>query len=62
MDDILKANFKLKNPVTTDDIKKDKREGHVELAEEFRTKALASLGGSMIYVERNKLAWDGENE
>jgi len=28
----------------------------------LRKKALASLGGSMVYMERTKLSWDGEQQ
>jgi len=53
MDDVLKGNFQPKRPVTSDENKKD------SLKEEFRKRALASLGGSMVYVEREILNWDG---
>ena len=29
------------------------------LKQELKERALASLGGSMVYVERDKLNWDG---
>ena len=29
------------------------------LKEELKERALASLGGSMVYVERDELFWDG---
>ena len=32
------------------------------LSEEFRAKALSSIGGSMVYVDRTDLTWDGEAE
>ena len=55
MDEILKGNFKVKRPVKLENAE-DKNE---TLQEEFRKRALASIGGSMVYVERNKLNWDG---
>jgi len=30
------------------------------LAEELKQRALTSLGGSMVYMERTELTWDGE--
>ena len=30
-----------------------------ELKSEYRKKALESIGGSMVFVEREKLFWDG---
>ena len=56
-DDILKGNFKVKRPVDLSKLESDKKE---TLKEEFRKKALASLGGSMVYVERDNINWDGD--
>ncbi len=53
MDEVLKGNFQTKRPVSPEENKKD------SLKEEFRKRALASLGGSMVYVEREILNWDG---
>ncbi|GBF48819.1 hypothetical protein LPTSP4_03190 [Leptospira ryugenii] len=57
--DILKGNFKTKKEV---DLDKVKTQGDANLQEELKQKVLATLGGSMVYVERNKLTWDGEEE
>lgn len=61
MEDILKGNFKVKKPVKHDKNEKNpiKKES---LTKELRKKALASLGGSMVYMERTKLLWDGDDE
>ena len=57
MDNILKGNFKVKRPIkTTESHSLDKH----SLPEELRKRALASLGGSMVYMERNRLIWDGD--
>jgi len=59
MDEILKGNFKVKKPVSS----KDKSEEQPEsLRETLKKKVLASLGGSMVYVERERMNWDGEEE
>ena len=55
-DDILKGNYKIKKQIKEKEISIDK---HEKLKKEFKEKALASLGGSMVYVERDKLFWDG---
>jgi hypothetical protein len=55
--DILKGNFKVKKGI---DLGKLKTETDTSLSEELKQKVLATLGGSMVYVERNKLTWDGE--
>lgn len=57
MDDILKSNFKVKNPIVIDE---NEPEHKATLSEQLKKKALSSLGGSMVYVERTGLHWDGE--
>lgn len=51
---LLKGNFKVKNPVNIGKIENS------TLREELRKKALASLGGSMVYMERTDLTWEGD--
>lgn len=58
MNDILKGNFKVKKPVTTH----DKKERDTNLVKELKKKVLASLGGSMVYIERTDLIWDGDEK
>ena len=54
MDDILKGNFKVKNPVKAESKEQS-------LKEELKKKVLASLGGSMVYTERtSQFTWDGD--
>ncbi|MBI2027722.1 MAG: hypothetical protein HYS98_07995 [Deltaproteobacteria bacterium] len=55
MGNVLKGNFKVKKPVQI----KSKNE-QKSFEETFKERVLASLGGSMVYIERNKLKWDGE--
>ena len=55
-DEILKGNFKIQNKIKDDKISINKKEN---LKQELKERALASLGGSMVYVERDKLNWDG---
>ena len=57
MEEILKGNFKVKKPVVLDKAKEKE-----SVAEELRKKALASLGGSMVYIERTDLTWDGDHK
>ena len=52
---ILKGNFKTKKSVVSQEAKISKTE---RIQEELKKKALSSLGGSMVYVERRKLVWD----
>jgi|CXWL01.1.fsa_nt_gi hypothetical protein len=54
-DQVLKGNFTVKKPV-----KLEENES-VSSQEEYKKRALASIGGSMVYMERTKLTWDGEN-
>ena len=55
-DDILKGNYKIKEQIKEEKINLDERE---ILKKDLKERALASLGGSMVYVERDKLFWDG---
>ena len=57
MDEILKGNFKVKRPVPDEKTESKKKDS---LKKELRTRALASLGGSMVYVERDRLNWDDD--
>jgi len=52
---LLKGNFKVKKPVKIDDQKKSP-----SFQEEYKKKAMDSIGGSMVYMERNNLTWDGD--
>ena len=51
--DLLKANFAPKEKVEPEEVKPDPKE-------EYRKEALKKIGGSMVFVERQKLYWDGK--
>ena len=53
-EEFLKGNFKVKNPVRLDE------EQQESVKKEFKKKALASIGGSMVYMERTDLTWEGD--
>lgn len=53
MSELLKGNFKVKNKV-------ELKDDEIDLNAEYRKKALDSIGGSMVFVERDKLLWDEE--
>ena len=55
-EELLKGNFKVKNPIRANE-EKDKE---ASFEEEFKKKALASIGGSMVYMEKTDLTWDGD--
>ena len=57
MDEILKGNFRVKNPIL---LNEKQGEEKATLTDQLRKRALASLGGSMVYVERNQLMWEGD--
>ena len=50
---MLKANFHVKGEVKADEPKPDP-------VGEYRKKAIESIGGSMVFVERQALYWDGK--
>jgi hypothetical protein len=55
----LRGNFQVKRDIVERD-KEDSKSAAQKLQEEFRKKALSSLGGSMVYVDRTQLTWDGD--
>lgn len=56
----LKGNFTTKKDVVEKIV--DASEDPMDLREALRKKALASLGGSMVYMERTDLVWDGADD
>ncbi|GAA5132129.1 hypothetical protein [Thalassotalea piscium] len=56
MSDLLKGNF-----TTQKEVKKPEENcGKDNAQQAFKKAALNSIGGSMVYVERTDLTWDGE--
>ncbi len=53
MSELLRGNFEVKRKVEVNETKDDA----AEFKNEFRKKALESIGGSMVFVEREKLFW-----
>jgi len=58
MTSLLKGNFTPKKEVVHDAEQSEKE----SVEEQFKKAALNSIGGSMVYVERTDLTWDGEDE
>ncbi len=58
MEDILKGNFETKNKINGafDSGESDS----ADVTSELKKKVMASLGGSMVFVERDLLVWDGK--
>ena len=52
---MLKGNFKPKQEVKAEESQPDPKA-------EYRKKAIESIGGSMVFVERQTLFWDGDDE
>lgn len=53
MSGLLRGNFEVKRKVKVNETKDDA----AEFKNEFRKKALESIGGSMVFIEREKLFW-----
>lgn len=53
--DILKGNFDVKKKIKV----KPKTNKKAKL-KEYRERASASVSGSMVYIERDMLSWDGD--
>lgn len=54
MSGLLKGNFDVKHKVELN----EKKDETAEFNSEYRKKALESIGGSMVFVEREKLYWE----
>ena len=57
MSELLKGNFIVKNKVEVNTKNED-----ADPKSEFRKKAIESIGGSMVFVERDKLFWDADSQ
>jgi len=53
MSGLLRGNFAVKRKIDVNE-----KNETADLATEFRKKALESIGGSMVFVEREKLFWE----
>ena len=56
MSELLKGNFTVKNKV---EVNVENEEANT--INEFRKKAIESIGGSMVFVERDRLFWDNDS-
>lgn len=61
MSDFLKGNFTVKRDVVEKEVVHDGSSGR-DLADKLRKAALASIGGSMVYMERTELTWNGDDK
>lgn len=59
MSEFLKANFEVKNEVKDKSVEVS---GADKIAKDLKEKALSTLGGSMVYVDKDNLSWDPEEE
>ena len=55
MQEILKGNFQVRNPVVLPE-----KDAQKSFEEEYRKRVLASIGGSMVFMERTMLVWEGD--
>lgn len=63
MSDVLKGNFNVKKPVHAAEVDASRRDESTQaLAERLKKAALASIGGSMVYMERTDLTWNGDDK
>lgn len=61
MSEFLKGNFKVKKEVQEAAPGRSAPQSKADaLKEKFKKQALASIGGSMVYVERTELTWNGD--
>lgn len=58
MSEFLRGNFEVKKMVTENEAAK--KSASEEIAEHLKKKALANICGSMVYVEKTELTWNGD--
>ena len=58
MSEFLNGNFQVKRPVKETVTQKDDQQASFK--EQYRRKAINSVGGSMVFVEMDQLIWDGD--
>jgi hypothetical protein len=56
MSKFLKGTYEVKKEIV------EEVGSETNLENEFRTKAINSIGGSMVFVERNRMVWDGNED
>lgn len=54
MSELMKGNFEVKRKLAVTDTD----DSSADFKNEFKKKALESIGGSMVFVEREMLFWD----
>ncbi len=62
MNEFLKGNFAVKKPVDEASAEATDKDPAQTLADKLRKAALASIGGSMVYMERTELTWNGDDK
>jgi len=59
--ELLKGNFDVKNPIAQQSDKSSQSQAE-SITEALKKEAINSIGGSMVYMERSELNWDGDEE
>ncbi|WP_031436945.1 hypothetical protein [Methylobacter tundripaludum] len=54
MSELMKGNFEVKRKLDVPDVS----DNSADFKNEFKKKALESIGGSMVFVEREMLFWE----
>ena len=59
--ELLKGNFDVKNPITQK-LDKESQSQAESITDALKKEAINSIGGSMVYMERSELNWDGDEK
>ena len=63
MKDLLKGNYNLdSNSELSQKAQSIREKAALNEGEIYKEKAKSSIGGSMVFVERERLVWDGESD
>ena len=58
MSEYLKGNYRVKKDIKEEE-NQDKNKSK-NSKDEYKKKAIESVGGSMVFIERDLMVWDGE--
>ena len=60
MNKYLKGNYRVKKDIKEEENQEKNKSNNFK--DEFRKKAIESVSGSMVFIERDLMVWDGESE
>ena len=60
MNKYLKGNYRVKKDIKEEENQEKNKSNNFK--DEYRKRAIESVSGSMVFIERDLMVWDGESE